>query len=374
MPSIPKERTDVSGYEFPFEGEKHAATLFIAPFRKDVFPAEATSVFLKIIHEISAFEPVVLIANPSLPYATVRQFQLPNVTILRLPSNDSWARDTLPIFVRKEKAVAGVCFGFDGWGGLIRDFSQDNKIAKDVLLDLRIPYCLRKDLILEGGNLDSDGRGTVMTTSLLYSRNPTLSKEACEKRLVESLGIRKLLILPYGMTEDETGGHIDNIARFLGDGKIALSMPENPSDPQYEKSLADKKYFETQKDADGNPFLVLPLPLPSERKLTDEEADGLLRGNEAVQRKAGRILCQSYANFYIGEKFVIVPVFHDPADKKALDFFQNLYGETRTIIPIDARVLVIGGGSIHCISQPIPFSSEIQIEPTEEVNVKKEDC
>ncbi len=375
MPAIEKERTSSLGYSFPFEGEKHLATIVLLPYRKDTWRKDALpalDAFYQVVDTIRHHERVVVGIDPSIDYHTVRRFQLKNVTILRTPYDDSWARDNTPIFLRKDKELLGVDFGFNAWGGsfdgLYQDYRKDNALSRNLLLELRIPRLSKKDFILEGGSILSDGRGTLLTTEeclLSKGRNPSLSKEEITRVLKDTLQVANVLFLPYGLYADETDGHVDNIASFLSPDTIALSVTEDKDDPQYGRSLEDRKVLEGAKDVSGNPYHILELPLPEPLYLTKEEEEGLVPNDSAIHRTEGRRLAASYANLYQGEDFVLVPQFGVKEDKKALDILASFYEGKKKVYPILSREILLGGGNIHCITKEIPYSENYPIEPEE---------
>ncbi len=375
MPAIEKEIQDLEGYVLPHEGGKHLATIVLLPFRKDTWREEARpalSCFEKVIDAIRPFERVLLVIHPSFPVSLVTRFQKENVTILRLPYDDSWARDNTPIFLRKEEKLVGVDFGFNSWGGdydgLYPDYQDDNLLGRRILLELRIPRHPRKDFILEGGNILSDGEGTILTSGecqLSKGRNPSLSQEEIENVLKKELNAKKVLFLPYGIFEDETDGHVDNIASFLDPGVVALATTEDKDDPQYERSREDLLYLQKETDALGRPLWIVSLPLPKPQYLTKEESLGLEKNQGVVERAEGRRLAASYCNFYQGKDFLLLPQFGVEEDKIAKQILEDYYQGRKKIIPIESREILLGGGNIHCITKEIPFSPLYPIEPEE---------
>lgn len=376
MPAIEKDKTSTLGYRFPFEGEKHLATLVALPYREDTWrdgAKPALDAFYRVVETIRHHERVVLIVDPKIDYSIVRRFQLKNVTILRLPYDDSWARDNTPIFLKNEEGeLLGIDFGFNAWGGdfdgLYQDYVDDNRLSRNVLLELRIPRFGKKDFVLEGGSILTDGRGTLLTTAeclLSKGRNPELSKEEIERILKETLNVEQVVFLPYGVYEDETDGHVDNIVSFLDSHTIAITMCQDEKDPQYQRSLEDRKVLEELRDRDGNPYAIVELPLPGPLYLTAEEEEGLVKNKEAVDRTAGRRLAGSYANLYQGADFVLVPQFGVKEDEKALSILKAFYEGKKTVYPIETREILLGGGNIHCITKEIPDTDKVLIGPEE---------
>lgn len=384
MHAILKDREDTNGFSFPFEGDRHLATIVMVPYREDTWregAKPALDEFVNVVKAISKYEMVVVIVDPRIDDKICARFEMKNTHILRLKYDDSWARDPLPIFLTNEKEILGVDFGFNSWGGdfdgLYSPWDNDNALGKETLLDLMIHRHAAKDFILEGGSVHSDGEGTLLTTEcclLSKGRNPSMTKNDIEERLKKELQVKKVLWLPEGIYNDETNGHVDNIACFLKPGVVALAECENEADPQYEMSKKDREYLESVTDALGRKLEIVSFPLPkTPLTLTKEEADGIVASDDAIQRKEGRRLAASYINFYQGEKFVLVPQFGVEEDKKAVELFQSIYPE-KDIIPVKSREILLGGGNIHCITKQIPYRDNYEIEPKEalEAEEKKE--
>ncbi len=378
MNAILKNLTDVSTYSFPFEGERHLATIVLLPYRLDTWRNKALpalETFLQVVSNIAKYEMCVVIVDPSIPSHIVARFEMKNTHILRLPYDDSWARDSLPIFLKDDinKKLVGVDFGFNAWGGdyngLYSPWDKDNEIGKFTLLDLMIARHPVKDFILEGGSVHTDGEGTLLTTEeclLSKGRNPSLTKEEIDIKLKESLNVSKVLWLPYGIYEDETDGHVDNMACFLAPGVIALASCNDKDDPQYERCQKNKEYLLSEVDAKNRKLEIIEIPLPKVQYLTKEEADGILADEHAIQRQEGRRLAASYINFYMGEEFLLLPQFGDENDEVARKILSDFYQNKKTIIPIYSREILLGGGNIHCITKQIPFMEPgYDIEPKE---------
>lgn len=377
MHAILKNIEKTKGYTFPFEGESHLCTVMILPYREDTWREEAKPAleeFFTLVKTISQYEMVVLICDPDLDYRIVSRFELKNVHILRLNTDDCWARDTLPVFMKNQEGnLLGVDFGFNAWGGsfdgLYSPWDKDNTLGKELLLELMIPRHPAKDFILEGGSVHSDGEGTLLTTEcclLSQGRNPNLSKDQIEARLKDELQVQKVLWLPKGIVEDETDGHVDNIACFLAPGVVALAWCEDENDPQYLACKEDYDYLSSQKDALGRDLKIIKIPLPKVQYLTKEEAEGIKASPDAIQRQPGRRLAASYINFYMGKDFILLPQFHDPNDIKAVQILKDFYQGTKAILPVYSREILLGGGNIHCVTKQIPYADGYEIEPKEE--------
>ena len=376
MNSIEKEIQDVKGYRFPFEGEKHLATLVELPYRKDTWRENAKPAleeFKDVVKAISKFELVCVIADSRIPYSIIREFEGENVYFFRERYDDSWARDMTPIFLVNDesKKLCGVDFGFNAWGGkfdgLYPDWEDDNLLSRNILLDLMIPRYSRKDFVLEGGSVHSDGEGTLLTSEcclLSKGRNPSFSKRRIENVLKKTLNVQKILWVPNGIFNDETNGHIDNMACFYKPGSILLAYTDDENDPQYALCKENYEYLSKSKDAKGRKLEITKVMLPKPQFMKKEEADGLVMEKGVVNRMEGRRLAASYINFYMGEKFIILPQFHDPMDEVALKQFTELFPD-KEIIPVYSREILLGGGNIHCITKQIPFSDNYYVIPKE---------
>ncbi len=378
MNSILKELENISSYVFPFEGAEHLATIVIVPYRTDTWRNDALPAienYLEVVKAISEYEMVVVIVDSRIDEKICSRFQLRNTHILRFRYDDAWARDSLPVFLKndEEKRLVGVDFGFNSWGGevdgLYTPYDDDNALGKNTLLDLMIQRHPAKDFILEGGSIHTDGNGTLLVTEeclLSKGRNPSLSKEQIEERLKKELNVKKILWLPYGIYEDETNGHVDNICCFLSPGVVLLAETDDMTDPQYERSRKDREYLENETDASGNPLKIISMPLPKPQFMTKDECDGIKADGKAIERLEGRRLSASYVNFYMGKDFIILPQFGDENDAVAVKILQDFYKGAKTIVPIQSREILLGGGNIHCITKQIPFMEPgYDIEPKE---------
>lgn len=378
MNSIVKELKDIKGYKFTFEGEKHLATAVIVPYREDTWRKNALPAmkeYLEVIKAIAKFERLVVIIDPRIDYKTVADFQVENTHILRLRYDDAWARDTLPVFLVNEenKTLCGVDFGFNAWGGdydgLYSPYDDDNRLGKEFMLEMMIHRYSDKDFILEGGSIHTDGEGTLLVTEeclLSKGRNPSMSKAEIEERLKKDLNIEKVLWLPYGIYNDETDGHVDNIACFLKPGVVALATTDDETDEQYNRSKADLEYLESVTDAKGRKLEIVKLPLPKPMYLSKEEAEEINNSGTAIERVEGRRLAASYVNFYMGKNFIILPKFDVEEDETAYKILNEFYKGEKEIIQVFSKEILLGGGNIHCITKQIPYMTGYPFRPEDE--------
>jgi agmatine deiminase len=254
----------------------------------------------------------------------------PFASVIQEPFGDIWLRDTGPLMVSDGRRLAARSFRFNGWGGkyeLEGDDTIGRRLAQTLDMDAE-----RFDWVLEGGAIDVDGTGLAVTTEqclLNPNRNPELGREEIERRLREQLGIERLLWLGEGLLNDHTDGHVDNLARFVAEGRIALPAPAGADDPNA------AVYEDARRRAEAFGLDVVDIPSPGR-----------------VERD-GEIIPASYMNFYIGNAAVVVPLYGAPNDGAAVTAVQALF-PGRLAVGQRADHVLTGGGSFHCISQQVP--------------------
>lgn len=353
-------------YKFPFEGDKHLATIIELPFRKDTWRENAIPAleeYFNVIKAISKFEKVIVVYSKHVNKEYVEKISnLINVDIILEEYDDAWARDNSPIFMIDNKGdLLGLDFGFNAWGGsyngLYKDYENDNSFSKRILEQLDIKRVAYKDFILEGGSIHVNSKGELLTTScclLSKGRNPLLNQKEITDKLKESLNVNKVTYLPYGIVNDETSGHIDNIACFLDDETVLLAYTDNSDDQQYDKSKEDEKVLLE------NGYKVIRMVLPKPMYLTKQEEQGIINNDTAIKRIEGRRLAASYVNFYMGDKFIILPKFGVKEDDIAKKILEDFYKGEKEIIQVYSKEILLGGGNIHCITKQIPYSSKYE--------------
>ncbi len=357
--SLPRE----DGFHMPAEFEPHEGCFLIWPERPDSWAGgayAARKAFVKVISAIARWEKVTVFASYN-QYENARASLPPQVRVAELSTDDAWARDVSPVIVKNAAGeIRGIDWGFNAWGGLYDGlyfpWDRDNHVARKACDLLDIDCYDRRDFILEGGSIHSDGEGTVMVTEeclLSPGRNPDLSREEIEQVLRDNLGAEKVLWLPYGIWGDETNGHVDNICAFTAPGEVVLAWTDDERDPQYERSMADLNYLQSQRDAKGRPITVHKLPLPRPVYVTEAECAALEPMDGEPTRSPGERLAASYVNFYIANGGIILPAFGDPADEQAAAVLQRCF-PGREIVSIPARDILTGGGNIHCITSQVP--------------------
>ncbi len=351
------------GYRMPAEWEPHAATWLAWPHNKSDWPGKFEPipyVYAEIVRNLARVERVEIIVNDEaheskaraiLTSANVIAESTPNLRFHRWPTNRGWVRDSGPIFVTrkgKDPSVAITNWRFNAWAKY-NNWKLDNELPASAaqLLNAEVfkPNfsVAGRDrwVVLEGGSIDVNGRGLLLTTeecllSEVQQRNPGMSREDLEFTFARFLGIRKVLWLERGIVGDDTHGHVDDIARFVGPSTILTAFERDPSDPNHEILQENYKRLTRMRDQDGKPLRVVKLPMPSPIIYN------------------GQRLPASYANFYIGNGVVLVPVFNDPNDRVALNTLAELMPKHR-ITPIYCGDLVWGLGTIHCMTQQQPL-------------------
>ena len=357
--SLPRE----DGFHMPAEFEPHEGCFLIWPERPDSWAGgayAARKAFVKVISAIARWEKVTVFASYN-QYENARASLPPQVRVAELSTDDAWARDVSPVIVKNAAGeIRGIDWGFNAWGGLYDGlyfpWDRDNHVARKACDLLDIDCYDRRDFILEGGSIHADGEGTVMVTEeclLSPGRNPDLSREEIEQVLRDNLGAEKVLWLPYGIWGDETNGHVDNICAFTAPGEVVLAWTDDERDPQYERSLRDLTYLQSQRDAKGRPITVHKLPLPRPVYVTEAECAALEPMDGEPTRSPGERLAASYVNFYIANGGIILPAFGDPADEQAAEVLRCCF-PGREIVSIPARDILTGGGNIHCITSQVP--------------------
>jgi agmatine deiminase len=346
------------GFRMPGEFEPHDGCWMLWPerpdnWRQDAGPAQRA--FAAVAAAIAASEPVTMGVS-TIQLDRARSLLPRSVRVVELESDDAWARDIGPTFVIDDGGHRrGVDWHFNAWGGIYSPWDRDERVAEEILAAegsdrYRVP------LVLEGGSIHVDGEGTVLTTEeclLNPNRNPRLSRERIELLLLDYLGAEKVVWLGRGVVEDETDGHIDNLACFARPGVVLLSWAEDEADPQHEVSREALERLESATDARGRALEVIRLPSPGPLRIEAAEAAGVEPREGTLPRRAGERLAGSYANFYLGNSRVVMPLLDERRDDEALEILQGCFPE-RKVAGVPSREILLGGGNIHCITQQVP--------------------
>ena len=344
---LPPGRTPKAlGYHMPAEWEPHDAIWLSWPHDRETFPdlAAAEAAYVEIIAALRGSEIVNLLVTGERMRTRVEAMleeegvDTGGVCFHVADYADVWFRDYGPTFVvnRKTGSLAMVHWTFNAWGGKYPELMGDTGIPLIMNRDMDLPV-FTPGIIMEGGSIEVNGRGTVITTEaclLNPNRNPDLSREEIEAYLEAYLGVSHVIWLKQGIAGDDTDGHIDDIARFVNPTTVLCALEENEDDVNYAVLKENYEILRASTDQDGNPLTVIPLPMP-----------GAVGGEDRLPA--------SYANFYIGNTVVLVPVFGHPNDEVALARIQQVFPD-REVVGIDCTAMVPGFGAIHCISQQQP--------------------
>ncbi len=308
---------------------------------------EATACFVNIVNAAARFQPVLLVCDD---ISRVQSFFIDtkNIHFVQAPSNDTWARDHGGITVlKKEKAIVQD-YIFNGWGKKF-DATLDNQITATLFQKNSFNNCEHQpfDFVLEGGAIESDGCGTILTTTeclLEKNRNAQYSKDEIEAILKQNFGAKKLLWLNYGyLAGDDTDSHIDTLVRFCNENTIAYVACDNPEDEHFTALQHMKKELQQMTNSDGKPYSLVELPFP-----------------EACYDDEGNRLPATYANFTIINGAVLFPVYGLPQDKEATEIIKSIFPE-REIIPVNCRVLIEQHGSLHCVTMQYPKAIKLNV-------------
>ena len=338
------------GYRMPAEWERHEATWLSWPKNPLTFPedviAKVEDVYCQMIGALSVGENVkVLVEDDAMANLVGRRLResrasMQNVSLLKIGSADVWIRDYGPTFlIHPTEKKAAVKWRFNAWGGKYDDLLADDATGDEVVRASRV-RAFRPDIVMEGGSIDVNGAGTVLTTEqclLNKNRNPELSKEQIEAYLARYIGAPNVIWLKSGIEGDDTDGHVDDFARFVSRDTVVCSVSSSKETVDREVLAKNLTMLKGAKDQDDRALKVVELPMPRPLRLEEED----------------RWLPSSYANFYIGNSVVLLPVFKDPNDGKAIEALSRLF-PGREVVPIYAADLVYGYGGIHCVTQQEP--------------------
>ncbi len=339
------------GYRMPAEWERHEGTWLSWPKNPLTFPGDVIGkvedIYCQMIEALSWGEKVKILVDDKSAARRVEsrlastKTKIGNVSLLPIRSADVWIRDYGPTFVvHPSDKKAAVKWRFNAWGGKYEDLLEDDSTGEDVVSESGVK-AFRPGIVLEGGSIDVNGAGSVLTTEqclLNTNRNPELSREQIEEYLGQYIGARNVIWLKSGIEGDDTDGHVDDFARFVSRDTVVCSYSDAEESGNKEVLARNLALLGKARDQDGRELRIERLPMPRPLKLEDED----------------RWLPASYANFYIGNSVVLLPVFKDPNDEKAIGIMARLF-PAREIVPIFAVDLVYGYGGIHCITQQEPF-------------------
>ncbi len=351
----------------PAEWEPHASTWLAWPHYQGDWPGKFEPipwVYAEIIRHLARHERVDLIVNSAVSEKEARKILnkagalSKNIRFHRWPTNRVWTRDSGCTFVRNAEGAGGspattraepspnlaaIKWRFNAWAKY-SNYQHDEKIGSRMAKAARSPEIRavhgKERVVLEGGSIEVNGRGTLLTTeecllSKIQQRNPKMSRADYEKLFADYLGIRNVIWLGSGITGDDTHGHVDDITRFVSPDSVVTAVESDPDDPNYEPLRENVRRLRAATDQDGKSLSIIELPMP---------------GPVIFER---RRLPASYANFYIANGVVLVPVFNDPNDRIALDTLADLFPD-REVVGIYSGDLIWGFGAMHCMTQQQP--------------------
>ena len=340
-------------YRMPAEWEPHAATWLAWPHEKSDWPGKFVPipwVYADIVRHLSQVERVRILVPTASAEREVRGMlkkagaNLSAVDLFHIPTNRGWIRDFGPIFVRNEKGEGAVTnWHFNAWAKYDdwkKDDAATDRLAQKLKWKQWHPEFRQRRVVLEGGSIDVNGCGTLLTTeecllSPVQARNPGVARKELEQIFRDFLGVTQVLWLKNGIAGDDTHGHVDDLARCVNATTVVTVVEKDPSETNYHPLQENLVLLRDMKDQDGRPLRIETLPMP------------------APVYFDGQRLPASYANFYIANKIVLVPTFNDPNDAVALAKVAELFPE-RKIIGIACLDLVLGLGTIHCMTQQEP--------------------
>ncbi len=333
------------GFRMPAEWERHDATWISWPKDPNTFPPsllpKVEEAYVKMVEALGAAEEVRILVDDEKTEARAAAMLKhgEDVSFHRIRTVDVWTRDYLPTYVRKGE-VALVKWDFNAWGrkydDLLPDDGAGTRVAEST--GLRI---FRPGVVLEGGSIDSDGEGTVLTTEqclLNPNRNPSLTRGDVEGVLRDCLGAKTVLWLGRGIEGDDTDGHVDDVARFVGPRTVAAAVETKESDPNRAALSENLSALKGARTARGGAIETIEIPMPPR-----------------VESEYGR-LPASHLNFYVGNRSVVVPTFGGRSDRTALKALEGAF-PTREVVGIDCRALAYGLGTLHCVTQQAPSAT-----------------
>jgi agmatine deiminase len=339
------------GFYMPAEWHPHSGTWLTWPTDPETWPdrvERVEEIYLEIIAALAPHETVNILVDDETTGRAIRVRRnfpgVQNVRFHHIPTVDSWIRDYGPNFlISNDGAGAFNDWIFNAWGNKYESLKQDDQIPQLLEPIVRLPR-FAPGIVMEGGSIEVNGNGCVLTTEqclLNENRNPQLSRTEIEKYLKDYLGVVKVLWLGEGIVGDDTDGHIDDIARFVAPNVIVCAVEDDPEDANYELLQENLARLKHMTDANDRAFEIVTLPMP-----------GVVGGESTDTRNLDR-LPASYANFYIANNVVLLPVFGHANDARAQETLQRVFPDRR-VIPINCEPLVWGMGTIHCLTQQQP--------------------
>jgi len=329
-----------AGYNFPAEWEEHDAVYFAWPYDRTSFPEikETETAFIKLLHAFEGNEQVKLLVHPDIEKRVIARLQknsLQQVEPISFDYGDVWFRDYGPTFITGPD-LGIIKWTYNAYGNKYPELLKDDKVA-DFLQQQEGWTYFKPNIVMEGGSIETNGLGTILTTKqclLNKNRNPGLKKRDIEQIFRSYISAKNIIWLEDGLLNDDTDGHIDNLARFVNANTILVASESKKTEPNYGALAKNEAVLKQSVDQDGKSFNIIKLPIP-------HVFSGELSGSA------------SYANFYIANHSIMLPTFGVKEDAYAIGIMKEHFPK-RTIIPIPSTYFVVGGGTIHCMSQQLP--------------------
>ena len=337
------------GYYFPAEFAKHDAMWLSWPHKEASWPGKLDSIFpsyVQFIKVVSLTERVCInVSDATMQAFATNLIQAAGVDMSRVqfflhPTNDAWCRDHGPSFLIRdnpEQPKAIVDWNINAWGGKYPPYDLDDVIPTLIAKEMNLPL-FYPNIIMEGGSVDFNGAGTVLTSKcclLNPNRNPHLNQEQIEKFLCDYYGVNQVLWVSEGIVGDDTDGHIDDTIRFVNEDTVVTVVESNKQSENYELLQQNLKELKAMRLLNGKQLNIVELPMPADVIYEDQ------------------MLPASYANFYISNGHIVVPTYNCAQDDQAMQIIQTCF-PTREVVGIDSTDIIWGLGSFHCLSQQEP--------------------
>lgn len=344
----------------PGEYETQRATVMLFPYRCDVWRLECAPIrktMVTLANIIAEHQKVVFGVMPEMYDTLCNEYSLsPNVDIIKIKYNDCWSRDTVSSVIVDDEKNFFASFRFNAYGdGLYQPWDDDNQL--DEKFSGYFGYGLKPSPItLEGGNILSDGNGTLFAVKdaiVNDNRNPGYTEEQIEDCLKNATFSKNVVWIPRGLVYDETGGHIDNLMAFSDKHTVLLSWTDNRRSPQYDIIREAYRIISETVNEDGEHYTIMKVPLPPLYVRTEEDDEGIIYVPESLPRQTGDIVLETYINFALANGVVVVPQFgHKSKDEEALRVIGEAFPD-RKIVPLCGREASLGGGGFHCLTKHI---------------------
>lgn len=335
----------------------HRCTYLLWPTRPDNWRDNARrgqASIATLANLLAEHEPVVIgypaDTDPRLNYSFVS-----GVTFREMAYEDIWVRDTGPLVVRGgTEGNYAVDFRFNSWGGLFNSSSKDDAVAGEIAAfeGFKVRH---SELVLEGGAIISDGKGTIITTEeslIAENRNPGKSREQIEHEIRRMMYVDQFIWLPQGLAHDEAGGHVDNVCAFVDEQTLLVAETNDRGHPSYHRLKEVHDILASRKSIRGDSYRLVMVPLPPQTEITSEEASGFAQADGTIRRQKGTPLAPSHINSYVANGLVVVPTFGLASDNEASKIIAEAFRGRRTVQFL-SREFLLGGGGVHCLTKDI---------------------